>query len=341
MALPTSGSAWTKVYNDATSSWGPASIADQNSKHDAKTMAGALVCVRTGDAAICDKAQKGVLAAIGTEFDLQPGSNEPGAWLEVGRNLTAYVIAADLLGLRADGNPNSAGTRVESWIRGWLTKQLPDTHGKLRQMRPFGSGSNADAQEGAAYSAVAAYLRDSKALARAWNAYRYFLCDPTATNAENINLEQGVEAGWAHDNQRPCAVNPKGAKKTVPAGLPGAGTTNRIDGAIINDMRRGGNYQHPPGWTQYPWTGLAGLVPAAVILHRAGYPAFEVVDRAIWRTFDYLWWLRSVTGNTAWFDGDRGSAVIQLVNHYYKTNYPVKKPVDIGHVLGHTDWTHP
>jgi hypothetical protein len=334
-ARPTSGDAWERLFLVAGAPIARvphADIADMNSKHDAYALATALVCARTGTA--CAAGRQAVLEAIGTERDAR--------WLAVGRNLTAYVIAADLLGLRADGDPASDGTRVETWMREWLTRSLRDNNrSSLRQFRPFGSGSNADAQEGAAYAAVAAYLGDRPALDRAWDAFRTYACDPTAPDRERIDLRMGVAYGWAHDDGKPCAVNPIGAIKMIPEGQPGAGSTRRIDGAIINDMRRGGRYQWPPGFTAYPWTGLAGFVPAAVILQRAGYPAFEVGDRAVLRTIEYLSFLKTETGNRVWFDGVRGGEVVQLVNYYYGTAYPVSRPVPIGHTLAFTDWTHP
>jgi len=329
--LPTSGAAWDRIRSQAAADFGPANISDMSSKHDTHTFAAALVCVRTSE--YCSKAVQGVLDAIGTE--------EEGRWLEVGRNLGGYVIAADLLGLRADGNVSSRGTRVENWIRSWLTRELPDN--VTREMRPFGpfhSGSNAAAQEGFAFSAVAAYLDDETALLRAWDAFRTFVCDQDAPDYEGIDLNRGIQAGWAHDDRQACAVNPRGTVKQVPLTKPGGGGTYRIDGAIINDQRRGGDFQWEPGFTPYPWTGLAGLVPAAVVLQRAGHPAFSIADRAVLRTLEYLWVLREETGDGRWFDGSRGSEIIQLANHYYGTAYPTRKPVSVGHTMGFTDWTH-
>lgn len=335
MARATSGAAWTKVLADANASPGTANVADQDNKHDAYTLAAALVAVRTGQASYRTKAIKGIRDAIGTEF------NSGTRWLAISRNLLAYVVAADILDLKPDGNSTSDGTVIHGWIRGWLTKQLPDNNSStLRGFRPFGSGSNADAQEGACYAAVAAYVGDTAALGRAWNAFRRYAGDPTAPDNEKIILGTGVEYGWAYSNTNPFAINPKGTTKMVPSGVPGAGTTQRIDGAIINDMRRGGSFRHPPGFTQYPWTGLMGFVPAAVVLQRAGYPAFEVADRAVLRTHDYLWWLRNATGLADWFDSSRGSEIVQLVNHYYGTSFPVTHPVLVGHTIGYTDWTH-
>jgi hypothetical protein len=258
----------------------------------------------------------------------------------VGRNLTAYVIAADLLDLRADGNAGSAGTRVEEWIAGWLTKQLRDNNSTaFRDIEPFGGSANAMAQEGLAYTAVAAYLRDGWALERAWDAFRTFACDPSAPDRENIYLDKSVEDGWTAASN-PCAVNPAGSTMRVPQGMPGAGTVHSIDGSLSGDMRRGGSYQWEPAYTQYTWVGLEGFVPAAVLLERAGYPAFQVADRAVLRTLEYLWYLRTQTGDARWFDGDRARGIVHLVNVAYGASFPVAGAVGVGRTVGYTDWTH-
>jgi hypothetical protein len=337
-AVPTSSAAWKAVVADAgrlPADGSGADLSDQNSNHDQWVLAAAIVCARTDDSSTCSKARAGVVNAIGTE--------EGARWLAIGRNLAGYAIAADLLDLRADGNASSTGTRVETWLQSFLTRKLQDNNSTaMVPLVPFASGSNASAQEGFAYGAVAAYVGDRAAMDRTWDAFRTYACDPTAPDHEKIDLRRGVEYGWAHDQHRPCAVNPAGTTKVVPSGYPGAGQRVRIDGAIINDMRRGGYFQHPPGYTQYPWVGLEGFVPAAELLHRAGYPAYTVADRAVLRSMDYLWWLRGQTGETAWFDGKRADETIHLVNRAYGQAFPrVDAAVGAGRVIGYTDVTHP
>jgi len=332
MDRPTSGVAWERMLADAERDHGRANIADQDSNHDVYTLAAALVCVRAGQH--CDKARQGVLDAIGTESEAR--------WLAAGRNLGAYVIAADVLNMRADGVPDSDGTRVHEWIESWLGKKLLDNHSsELRAIQPFHSGNNPAVQEGFAYVAVAAYLRQDVALDRAWNAFRTFVCDGGAPDDERIDLEPAVLDGWTHDVRRPCGLNPSGARKTVALGLRGAGGTYSVDGALVGDMRRGGVYQWRPAYTSLPWVALEGLVPAAVILARAGYPAFEVADRAILRAHEYLWHLRSSTGDPRWFDGTRAREIVHLVNAYYRTSYPVNDVTGGGRTVGYTAWTHP
>lgn len=323
----TTGEAWRAIVADADDLGRGdegADVADQDSNHDQLVLAASLVCVRLRAADACQEAERGLLEAIGTE--------EGGRWLAIGRNLGSYVIAADVLGLRADREPRSSGTRIDHWIRSFLTVELKSNNsGDDAMFVPFSSGSNASAQEGFVYAAVAAYLRDRVALDRAWDAFRRYACDPSAPDPQKIDLRRGVEYGWAHDSGDPCAVNPKGSEKD---GV-------RIDGALINDMRRGGAFAHPPEPTSYPWVGVEGFVPAALVLQRAGYPAFEVADRAVLRSMDYLWWLRQVTGERDWFDGKRAAETIQIVNAVYGTEFPLKKPAGGGRTVGYTDWTHP
>jgi hypothetical protein len=331
LKIATKGSAWDMVLADAAADPGTADISHQDSNHDVYTLAAALVCARTR--AYCDKALTAIMSARGTEVGAR--------WLDVGRNLGAYVIAADLIGLHADADPDSPGSRFERWVESWLTKRLPDhVTGDLRTFQPFSSGSNDSAQEGLAYTAVAAYLGDNTALKRAWDAYRAFACDPTAPSSLSIDVSKTVEFGWAHDNASPCAINPKGSKKTVPAGLPGAGGTYRLDGSVGNDMRRGGRFKWTPGYTQYPWVGLEGFIPTAVLLERAGYPAFSVADNAVLRTIQYLWHLRNNTGDTRWFDGVRSRELVSLVNVAYGRSFLIKEPVGGGRTIGYTAWSH-
>ena len=333
---PTSGAAWDALRYDAARDPGAAAITDQHSTHDTYTMAAALVCARTGE--YCDKAKNQLIAAMGSETGAD--------WHSVARNLGAYVIAADVMGLRADGNASSLGTKVQTWIGSFLTRNdIKANAGEpvqgYRRIGPFHSGSNSAAQEGFVHAAVAAYMHDKAALDRAWDAFRTFSCEPGAPDRENIDLRTGLEWDWEHSETAPCAINPKGTTKTIPAGRPGAGMTVRIDGAIINDMRRGGMFQWEPGWTQYPWTGLQGYVPAALLLYRAGYPAFEVADRAVYRTHEYLKHIEDQTSGD-WFDGVRGAEVIQLVNWYYKSSFPMNKSaIGASRTFGYSDWTHP
>lgn len=323
MQLPTEGQEWRSVYDAASANWGSANVSDQNSKHDVYTLAGALVYARTGE--FYEKTKNALLSAIGTE--------EGSRWLAIGRNLTVYTIAADLMNLRSDGNPDSDGTRIQNWFASFLTRTLRENNSsKQEKLTPFKSGSNASAQEGAVYVAIAAYLNAQDKLEYAWNRFRLYSGDKTNNPETEIDIRKGFEKGWSHADkyEDACAVNPKGTTKN---GI-------RIDGVIINDQRRGGDFHWPPGYTSYPWVGLEGYVPAAVILHRMGYPAFEIADKAVYRAVDWLWYLRQQTGNESWFDGKRADEIIYLVNEAYGQTWNHHSPVGAGRTIGFTDWSH-
>ncbi|MBI2984172.1 MAG: Ig-like domain-containing protein [Candidatus Kerfeldbacteria bacterium] len=335
--------AWTAMRSEAERLVpGNADISDQDSYHDVQTMAAALVCVRTGE--FCAPARQAVLAAIGTEERTLTTPTEPpgNQWLAVGRNLGAYVIAADLLDLRASASPE--GRQVQDWIQSFIGRvaSLGASFGA------FQSGSNASAQEGFVYAAVAAFLHDADELAYVWNRFQFFT-GASNEGTDDIDLNKGLEYGWAHNDDPNLAlpINPIGSTKVVPSGYPGAGTTHRVDGAVINDQRRGAQYQWPPVYTHYPWVGLEGSIPAALILERAGYRSFASADQALFRAVDYQWWLGQELGQSpactfdCWWDYNRALDIKHLANWRYGTDHPHLTPVAGGRTVGFTDWTHP
>jgi hypothetical protein len=324
--LPASGAQWDAVYNVARSSWGSPDIAYQDSDHDVYVMAGAIVCVRTGE--FCAKTRDAITSAIGTEGNTR--------WLAVGRNLLGYVIAADMLGMKPDGNANSQNTRVYNWLATFLTRKLPDNNtGVPEILSAFESGSNASAQEASVMAALAVYTGNKPKLEHVWNRYRLYVCDRTSPETV-IDLSASKKEDWWHDSQKPCAVVPKGTWR-----IQNSADKRGMDGAIVNDMRRGGYYKWEPGFTPYPWVGLEGFVPTALILHRQGYDAFGISDQAVLRSFDYLWELSINTGTTDWFDGRRGDEATHIVNKAYGKSFPVQSAIGPGRTFGFTGFTHP
>lgn len=319
--LPITGPEWQSLLSTANSSWGSADISNQDSNHDVYTLSGALVCARIGQ--LCDKTKQALLSAIGTEN----GSR----WLAIGRNMVSYTIAADLL----RSNQTLSGSeldRVTTWLSSFLTRQLPNNNtGVLEKLTPFDSGSNASAEEGAVYAAIASYNKNKTALDYVWNRFRLYSCDKTNNPETVIDVKNGFDYGWSSAStlSEACAVNPKGTTKQG----------YRIDGAIINDMRRGGPFTWPPSYTQYPWVGIDGYIPAALILYRAGYPAFQISDRSVLRTLEYLKYLEDNT-TTTWFDGTRSNEDIFIVNKAYGVSFPMNGPTGDGRVVGFTGWTH-
>ena len=237
---------------------------------------------------------------------------------------------------------------------------------------PFGSESNASAQEGAVYAAIAVYLgadapkithpltgstiQGAQHIERVWDAFRRYACDQSAPDYEDIRIHE--DSGWAHydpNSEEKCAVNPMNATKAVQGypGFPDYPKEMRTDGAITNDMDRGCDPIWAPCFTKYPWVGLEGFVPAAYILHRAGYPAFELENQAVFRSLDFLWWLDERTGEDDWFlrDGDKQDEIVFLVKAIYGKACNLvdgkdcmsewtAEAVGDGRTIGFTDWTH-
>src|SRR5690606_16274157 len=93
-ALPTSGSSWSNLKSAADQSCGTPDLADQNQMTNVCVMAKALVFARTGETRYRDD----VVAAVRS---IAQSGQYNGRALSLGRELAAYVIAADLIGLRS------------------------------------------------------------------------------------------------------------------------------------------------------------------------------------------------------------------------------------------------
>jgi hypothetical protein len=307
--LPTSGAAWNSVVSSADVGTG-ANISDQNSDHDQATLAAAIFAARTGQQR--DRAVAALQSAIGTE--------QGERWLAVGRNLTGYIIAADLLGIRSGP--------IYDWLASFRTMRLAHNNSgepvTFRQSA-WASGSNASAQEGAAYAALAVYLGDNEMLGWSWNAFRRYAGDRGSPHELSSNSD-----AWQQVPNDPVGIQNAGASKDGCS----------IDGAISNDMSRGGEDLCTPGHTQYPWVGLDGAVPAALILSRAGYPAWDVANQALRRAAVYLMGLDQ-SGNADWWDASQAPMIKHLLNRVYGLGYPVSYPTGPGRTVGFTDYTHP
>lgn len=103
------GPAWSELKAAADGKLGKPEIADQDSNHDVRTLAVALAYARTGEPGYRAKAAGAVLAAI-------PGTEQGDRTLALGRNLIAYIIAADLIDLK--GYDPAGEQRFREWLAG-------------------------------------------------------------------------------------------------------------------------------------------------------------------------------------------------------------------------------
>jgi hypothetical protein len=303
-----SGAAWTTVKAAADGPLGSADVADQNSEHDTRTLAVALVYARTGTAAYRAKAAAAIAAAIGTE--------QGGRTLALGRNLASYVIAADLVDL--DGYDAATGARFRSWLTSVRTAVLDGmTLVSTHELRPNNWGTMA----GGSRIAADVYLGDTTDLARAAAVFAGF------TGESPYGRFKFGDTSWQADPAHPLGVNPKGATKS---GL-------LIDGALGDDMRRGGTFSIPAASTGYPWEAMQGVVVQADLLNRHGYPAWGWGDNAVLRAADFLARIDAMWGG--WWASSDDAWQPYVINRAYGTSLRTA-PASDGKILGWTSWVY-
>jgi hypothetical protein len=302
-ALPMEGAAWDAVLAAAHQDTSHPDISNQEDPTNVRVLAKALVCVRTGNDPMCDMVRQAVMDAIGTE--------NGGRTLALGVELTAYVIAADLVGLSA-----SDDQQFRVWLRSVLTKTLD---GKTLQSTHEDRPNNWGTYTGASRAAVAIYLGDQAELDRTAMIFHGWL--------GNRAVYDGFSYGdldWQSDPSRPVGINPVGATHDG----------HSIDGALPEEMRRAGSFTWPPPKENYVYAALQGALVQATILYRAGYDVWNWEDRALLRAFE---WLHNeadfpAVGDDTWQP--------HLINYYYRSKFPAPTPTQAGKNVGWSDWTH-
>jgi hypothetical protein len=339
-ALPTSGAAWESVHDAAYGSWETPNLQDQTKGHGAEVLAGALVYARTGDASLRAKTRDAIMAAKRT-------MDEPSEWdccdssvperntrtLGVGRQVYAYVFAADIIDLESyDATSN---TEFSNWLRAIRTTPLPQSGRPNNSIYTLTYAhetwvSNWSGWEGASRMAASIYVGDMADLARAdslfhactdrsyypedapgYDRYGYF--QPTgAWNAAFSCLDENT---WV-------AINP-------------AGCDPILDGAFVEDVSRSG-YSWPPGsiGMMYSWEMMQGQFIQAEMLHRQGYDAYNYGDRGLKRAMDFM--VRA--GYQMAYASQRW--VPWLANYRYGTDYQTPLPLGLSYGMSWTDWTH-
>ena len=308
-ALPTSGPAWEGVVSAANAA-GSGNLADQDSNSDVNALAAGLVYARTGDNGYRSKAAQAVMSAIGTESG--------GRTLALGRNLVSFVIAADLIDLQ------SYDSSMDGRFRAWLQKvRSSSIDGKTLVETHEGRPNNWGTHAGASRAAIAAYLGDRAELARVAQVFKGWLGDRSSYAGFNYG-----DLTWQANPSAPVGINPAGAQK---GGM-------KVDGALPEEMRRGGGFSTTPGGTGYPWGGLEGAVVTAEILHRQGYDAWNWQNQALRRGVQFLYDLDRQQGG--WWVSNDDEYVPWMINDVYGTSFPVSAEIGEGKNMGFTNWTH-
>jgi hypothetical protein len=301
--LPMSGPYWERLKSQADRPAGVPNLSDQNQMNNIYVLAKALAYARTGDSRYRTEVIEQCMKAIGTE--------KGGRTLALGRELAAYVIAADLVEL-----PPEKDRTFRDWLRNVLDEDLSGrTLRSTHQDRPNNWGTHA----GASRAAVAVYLNDAAELEDTARVFKGYLGDRSA----HAGFRYG-DLAWQCDPSRPVGINPKGCMRGKFS----------IDGVLPDDQRRSGGFTWPPPHENYVYEGLQGAIAQAVILHRAGYDSFNWEDQALLRAYRWLYDQAKfqAKGDDTW--------QLPIVDYYYGTKFWDGSPTTAGKNVGWTDWTH-
>ena len=310
---PTSGAAWDALAEVARGSYGTADLTDQDNQHGVRLFAGALVAARLDDSALRTRVRAGIMAAIGTE---RVGAGNSA--LALGRQLSAYVLAADVIDLSG-----SDDATFRSWLSAVRTRILGGHSIWDSLVRTHeSSANNWGAFAGASRIAASLYLGDTADVNRAAKVMRGFLGDRTAYAGFR---DFGSEASsWACNASAATPINPACTKSGI-----------NVDGAIIEDIARGGSLRWPPGDSgkSYMLESLQGLTLQAELLTRAGYPAWDWSSQALKRS------AQLVTRYSGWNRSSVDRHVPWLLNKRYGLGLPTD-PAGMGRGFGFTDWLY-
>jgi len=323
MSLPVSGTAWANLHDVAIGSLGTPNLCDQNDDHHLRTLAAALVYARTGASAYGTKARSGVMAAIGTQ---RPGCDN--AVLALGRQLPAYVLAADFANLR--------GTASDATFRAWLSAirtKIIGGHSIWTSLETAqrDSSNNWGAYAGAARIAASLYLGDASDVSQASRITRGFLGDRTAYAGFEQNISSAA-ISWS------CSGS---ASTYTPANPSCTKSGIDVDGAVVSDISRSGPLAWPPGSTgiAYQLDSIQGLGLQVELLYQNGYSdAWGWSSDALKRMAGLVTRSRA-SGGTGWNGTKAARQMPWLLNLRYGTSIPTQT-AGIGRAIGFTDWLY-
>lgn len=323
MARPVSGTAWSNLHDVAVGSLGTPDLCDQNSDHHLRTLAAALVYARTGASAYGTKARSGVMDAIKTQ---RVGCDN--AVLALGRQLPAYVLAADFANLR--------GTASDATFRSWLSTIRTKVIGghsiwNSIERTDRDSSNNWGAYAGAARIAASLYLGDASDVSQASRITRGFLGDRTAYAGFEQNISSAA-LSWA------CSASQTTYTPVNPACTKGG---INVDGAVVSDLSRSGSLGWPPGSTgiAYQLDSIQGLGLQVELLYQNGFSsAWGWSSNALKRMADVVTRSRA-SGGTGWNGTKAARQMPWLLNLRYGTNIPTQT-AGIGRAIGFTDWLY-
>jgi len=319
LALPVSGTAWSALKSVADGSLGSPDLCDINADHHLRTLGAALVFARTGTSSYGTKARAGIMAAIKTQV-----TGCGSATLALGRQLAAYVLAADFAGLSGTDDAT-----FRTWLAAIRTKNIGG-HAVWNSITTThkDSANNWGANAGASRIAASLYLGDSADVAAAAKVTQGFLGNRTAWAGFGDRLDSD-DLSWS------CA----GSSSYTPVNKSCTKSGIDVDGGIIMDISRSGSLTWPPGSTagSYQADSTTAMALQVELLSRNGYgSAWDWSDSAVRRAAQLL--VRSAKdGGPGWNETNAGSQAPWLLNKRYGTFLPTRHSA-MGRGIGFADW---
>ena len=317
---PSAASPWLPNFN------GTASV----SRPGVQTLAAALVYARTGESAYRDHVVAANRYLIGSE---DSGSTDGTAAndraLATARNIGAYVLAADLVGMPktvTGSRDGYTGTRWHDWLGALRTEEVGDP-ANCNSIAECSNerGHNWGAFATAARIAIDIHLADRADLGTAVGRYRRFL-------GASRSGSQWTESS-AFDPSYACAPGGSDWTAVNPADCGAA-----KDGMIVEDISRSAG-----AFDDYDETGIAytmesyqALLMSAILLERQGYEAFAWGDEALRRVMDWL----TREGIPQGTGSDTEHHVSWIPSYFYAEDYETVA-AGMGRSLGFTDWLFP
>lgn len=323
---PTSGAAWDQMYATANGSWGTPDLTNQDAFHGPKVLAGALVYARAGGAAMRAKVADGIIAAKRTLDSAGEYSGTYNGPLSLGRQLGAYVLAADLIDLEA--YRPAEGQEFRAWLSAIRT-QPTGGHGRWKTLTHTCENTANNWGTFACASRVAAsrYLGDTADVATAADVFFAWLGNrsryPSRSWGSYFQTTADFDASWACDASSWVAVNPDcGAK----------------GGVFVEDASRGGGCCTLAGpGISYSWEVFQGAAVTAELLYQAGYQTWSASGSALRRAAEFLLRQGAWSSSTSSRVDDY---VPFMLNRRYGASFPTSGAASYGRVFGWTDWLY-
>lgn len=297
---------WDNVYKYANEPIINPDLSDQDDQDNIRVLAKALVYARTGSIKYKNEVTQAIKHVIKSPL---------GTTLALGRELAAYVISADLIGLDSD-----LELQFKSFIKNVIEIELQGRAGiKTLQLSAIRDPSNWGCHARASVTTVALYTNQNDLL----NIMASRFHDWLGRSGSGFIFKN---KSWQCDENEPKGINSVGCIRLG----------RNLDGVLPDDQRRAGIFDPsiPFPKENYVWECLQGSLVTGHLLYRAGFTeVFNYEDQALKRALD---WLHEEADFPATGDDQFLS---HIANFYYQDrNYPAVTAARPGKNLGYTDW---